>query len=415
MSPTDSSEERVLKRNLTTIVISLSCLSVIWTLMYVFMKLYVSGCLSFTFTITSVVALSIFSKSKKRAHLIGIVLPVLFFLAFLVQINVGGLQNSGLIILWSALCPIGSLLFQNVRSSVYWLLAFVVATVLIIYFDSNIVDYFNRDIPDPARKLFMVMNIVCFVSVSFVAVVHYVSETEREKRKNNRLLELAQRHRHEIELKNKELEKSLMERNVLLKEIHHRVKNNMQVITSLLSLQASYIADEKTKALFRYSQYRIASMAIVHEMLYRSEDLGQIKYKDYLKRLVDQLVVSMKGSVHKISFKMEIPDVFLNIDTAIPLGLLINEVVTNSLKYGFKGTDSGEIYIRIEDQQYGNFTLFIGDNGVGFPENLSFRESGSLGILLMHNLALQLQGGIEKVNVPGTHYIINFKEISQLS
>jgi len=266
-----------------------------------------------------------------------------------------------------------------------------------------------------AQKLFMVMNIACVISVSFIAVVHYVSETEREKKKNSRLLELAQKHRFEIEQKNKELEKSLMERDVLLKEIHHRVKNNMQVITSLLSLQASYIADEKTKALFRYSQYRIASMAIVHEMLYRSKDLGQIKYADYLKRLVDQLVVSMKGSTNNIKLLMEIPEIFLNIDTAIPLGLLINEIITNSLKYGFKGTDRGEIYIRIEDHQHGNFTMFIGDNGVGFPENISFRESGSLGILLMHNLALQLQGGIEKVNEAGTHYIINFKEISQPS
>lgn len=415
LSSTDSSDERVLKKNLATIIIALCVLSVIWGLIYMFLGLYFAGCLAFTFTIFSVIALVVFSRTKKRKHLLFIGLSPLFFLSFFVQINLGGMQNSGFITLWSVLCPIGFLLFQSVRSSVYWFILYVLSTIIVIYFDDYISSHFLKNVPLIARNMFRIMNIICVISVVFFALLYYVSESENEKRKNRRLLDLAQKHRTEIELKNKELEKSLMERDVLLKEIHHRVKNNMQVITSLLSLQASYITDEKTKALFRYSQYRIASMAIVHEMLYRSKDLGQIKYADYLRRLVDQLIVSMKGSTNNIKFRMEVPEISLNIDTAIPLGLMINEIITNSLKYGFKGLVDGEIYIRIEDHQYGNYTMFIGDNGIGFPETISFRESETLGILLMHNLSLQLQGGIEKLNEQGTHYIINFKEISQPS
>jgi two-component sensor histidine kinase len=156
-------------------------------------------------------------------------------------------------------------------------------------------------------------------------------------------------------------------------------------------------------------------MAIVHEMLYHSKNLGQIKYADYLRRLVNQLTVSMRGTESKVVLKIEVPEIFLNLDTAIPLGLMINEIITNSLKYAFNGVGNDEIYIRIRENGGNNFTMFIGDNGAGFPENIRFRETGSLGVLLMHNLALQLEGGIEKVNQPGTHYIINFKEISQTS
>ena len=134
---------------------------------------------------------------------------------------------------------------------------------------------------------------------------------------------------------NKELSIRNQEKEILLKEVHHRVKNNMQIITSLLSLQSFNITDKNTKKLFRNSQHRINSMALIHEMLYQSENLSKINYSQYLKQLIDNLISSFKGNKHSISIDLDVPDMYLNIDTAIPLGILINEILTNSLKYAF--------------------------------------------------------------------------------
>ncbi|MBL4861440.1 MAG: sensor histidine kinase [Crocinitomicaceae bacterium] len=216
--------------------------------------------------------------------------------------------------------------------------------------------------------------------------------------------------------KNQQLEDLIGEKEILLKEVHHRVKNNLQIITSLLSLQASFIEEDKTKALFRYSQYRINSMAMIHEMLYKSEDILRIDYGQYAEKLVQGLILSMKGSENNVKFDIDVPKMDLNIDTAIPLGLLINEVVTNSLKYGIKGQAEGTIHLKIKQIEGGQFLMEIGDNGVGFPEDLNFRNSNSLGLMLIHKLAIQLRGNIEKDNsLGGTNYLVNFSEIIQTS
>ena len=214
----------------------------------------------------------------------------------------------------------------------------------------------------------------------------------------------------------KTVENRLYERDTLLKEIHHRVKNNLQVITSLLSLQSSFIKDEETKALFRYSQYRINSMAIVHEMLYRSNDLSRINYGNYLEQLTSTMLLSMKGNNSAIKLNIKTNDLFLNIDTSVPLGLMINEIITNSLKYGFKENNTGTLSIEVKKLVYPNFLLLIGDDGMGFPKSINFRNTKSLGLKLIHKLALQLRGNIEKDNSKkGTHYIITFQEIEQTS
>ncbi|MBU3028333.1 sensor histidine kinase [Zobellia galactanivorans] len=215
---------------------------------------------------------------------------------------------------------------------------------------------------------------------------------------------------------NKIVTQQLNERDTLLKEIHHRVKNNLQVITSLLSLQSSFINDEKIKALFRYSQYRINSMAIIHEMLYKSNDLSRIDYGRYVNQLATTLIASMKGRNKIIDLKLEAEELHLNLDTSVPLGLMINEIITNSLKYGFKNKDKGLITIKFEKAQYPNYLLHIGDNGSGFSETVNFRNTKSLGLKLIHMLSLQLKGNIEKDNSEeGTHYIITFQEIEQIS
>lgn len=211
---------------------------------------------------------------------------------------------------------------------------------------------------------------------------------------------------------NAQLEVLVGEKEVLLKEIHHRVKNNLQVITSLLSLQSNFIEDEKTKGLFRYSQYRINSMAMIHEMLYKSQNLSKINFDSYATKLIEELIMSMKGKDHNIEFKSNIPEINLNIDTAIPLGLLINEIITNSLKYGIRKDLRPELHLNIKRAKQNNYIMLIGDNGSGFDENINFINTNSLGLTLIHKLTTQLQGSIEMDSKrSGTNYIINFQEI----
>lgn len=223
--------------------------------------------------------------------------------------------------------------------------------------------------------------------------------------------------------KNKKLANSLLkinqqnkEKDLLLKEIHHRVKNNLQVITSLLSLQSYNIADPKTKELFSQSQHRINSMAMIHEMLYQSDDLSKINYKTYLEQLLQKLIVSFKGHKHQIQVDLNVPELFLNIDTAIPLGLLINEVLTNALKYGLPEDQAGILSLKMEVLDSPNFLLEIGDNGIGYDGDLQSKKYSSLGLRLIQQLTVQLNGSIEKdTNKKGTHYILQFQEIEAIS
>lgn len=207
------------------------------------------------------------------------------------------------------------------------------------------------------------------------------------------------------------------EKDVLLKEIHHRVKNNLQVITSLLSLQSNSLPYPEQRQIFADSQYRINSMAIVHELLYQSDNLSKVNYKDYLSKLSQFLIRSIKGVDNKVHLDLKIEDVQLNIDTAIPLGLLINEVLTNSLKYGIPKDQEGIIFIELQsmgndvENGYTMYQLKIGDNGVGYEDTINYRTTKSLGLKLIHNLTRQLGGTIRKeAAIKGTNYTILFKE-----
>jgi len=231
-------------------------------------------------------------------------------------------------------------------------------------------------------------------------------------RLNSKFVEEKQEMNDQLVQNNEQLEKLIGEKEVLLKEIHHRVKNNLQVITSLLSLQSSFIKDSSSKALFRYSQYRINSMAMIHEMLYQSDNISEIDYSKYADKLINNLVVSMKGSENNIDINIDVKDVFINIDTAIPLGLMINEITTNAFKYGIPDQKKGSFHLKMSRIGPINYKMEIGDDGPGFSEDINFRSSSSLGLMLIHKLAIQLNGNIEKNNSkPGTHYILNFTTI----
>lgn len=207
------------------------------------------------------------------------------------------------------------------------------------------------------------------------------------------------------------VEQQIGEKETLLREVHHRVKNNLQTVSSLLSLQSRSIEDENVKKLIKSSQNRVISMAMVHEMLYMRDDLSKIEFKSYVQELSEYLVRSVKGAENNIKLDLDIPDIQLGIDTAIPLGLLINETVTNALKYGIKDDDEGEIHIALKKAHERNFELEIGDDGAGFSDTINHKNTKSLGLKLIHNLARQLKGTITKdYSKKGTNYVLKFSE-----
>ena len=264
------------------------------------------------------------------------------------------------------------------------------------------------------HKRFPLMWIIDCAPVVLALISYAVGNNINKS--NNRFLAKIKNINNELLEKNIQLQSLISEKEVLLKEIHHRVKNNLQVITSLLSLQSSFIEDDESKALFRYSQYRINSMAMIHEMLYKSQDISKINYGDYAEKLVSGLVTSMKGTENNINLELDLPEISLDIDTAIPLGLLINEIVTNSLKYGLPDNTAGTVYITIKRIKHNEFKMMIGDDGVGFSEDINFRNSNSLGLMLIHKLTIQLNGNIEKDNQKkGTNYMVTFNEIEHSS
>lgn len=206
----------------------------------------------------------------------------------------------------------------------------------------------------------------------------------------------------------KKLRNSLREKDVLLKEVHHRVKNNMQVISSILNLQTAYVEDEGVLDILRESQNRIKSMAIIHEKLYRTKDFSLIKFSEYVQHLSQNLVDTYELSSVDVKLNYNLDEVFLNIDSAIPCGLIINELISNSLKYAFVNKSNGVIFIDLH-QNSNEVTLRIGDNGIGFPNEIDYKNTDSLGLQLVNTLVEQLEGSIALDNSRGATFTIKFK------
>tara|TARA_R110002049_G_scaffold245100_1_gene418940 strand:- start:6496 stop:7713 length:1218 start_codon:yes stop_codon:yes gene_type:complete len=217
---------------------------------------------------------------------------------------------------------------------------------------------------------------------------------------------------HKLYKSKSELENRIVEKEMLLREVHHRVKNNLQTISSLLNLQSKYSKNEEVKELLGSCQTRVLSMAMIHEMLYMKDNLSKIDFKPYVQELVKYLIKSANKKNGAISVNINIPDIMLGIDTAIPLGLLINEAVTNSLKYGFVKNNTGQIDIILDKHEdSGMYTLEISDNGIGFSDTLDFKKANSLGLKLIHNLARQLKSSIKRdFSRKGTNYSISFQD-----
>lgn len=207
----------------------------------------------------------------------------------------------------------------------------------------------------------------------------------------------------------KELKKSLDEKEALLKEVYHRVKNNMQIISSLLNLQIAHVHSEESKDILKDSQSRVKSMAMIHEKLYMSKDLSHINFKEYVEHLVTDIFYTYGVKVGAINPILRIEPIELNMETAIPLGLIINELVINSLKFAFP---DGKGSIKVIFKSFNNtLSLTVADDGVGFPGSVDFQQTESLGLQLVTNLVNQLNGEISLETEHGTEFNITFKEL----
>lgn len=206
-----------------------------------------------------------------------------------------------------------------------------------------------------------------------------------------------------------QIKQSLKEKEVLLQEIHHRVKNNMQIISSLLNLQSRSITDNYMRTMFKESQNRIQSMALIHEKLYKSTDLASIDFKEYITGLVDSLTRSYYDVRGRVGVTMDVEDVFLGVDHAIPCGLIVNELVSNALKHAFPGERKGEITISLHKHD-DTVDLAVSDNGVGIPEDIDFQSTQSLGLRLVIILAEdQLNGEVTLDRTEGTEVRFTFR------
>ena len=206
-----------------------------------------------------------------------------------------------------------------------------------------------------------------------------------------------------------QLQASLREKEVLLREIHHRVKNNLQVISSLLSLQMSGVKDPATHELFRESQNRVRSMALVHEKLYRSVSLAEVDFGEYVRAVTSHLVRSYARP--GVSCSVEVMNVHLSVDLAIPCGLILNEIVSNALKHAFRGRDNGSIRIAVHRTPSLDIHMMVDDDGVGHPGGADWRVAKSMGTMLISSLTTQVGGVIEMSVGNGTHYVIRIPAV----
>jgi two-component sensor histidine kinase len=227
--------------------------------------------------------------------------------------------------------------------------------------------------------------------------------TKLTKLKNKKL-------EHYVSIRTDEIYKQKQEIEYLFKEVHHRVKNNLQVINSLLNLQKHYIEDKKMLEIFKDCQNRIYTMSVIHEKLYENNALSSINFNDYIKNLIKQLVNTYQLDFI-VKYHIEVNVDKIDLDTMIPVGLLINEIISNSLKYAFSSNDSNNVItFKMEKNQSGSYTIIIGDNGIGSKIGLN-EDHNTFGLELIKTLTEQLHGTIKQLPDKGTMYEIIFSPV----
>jgi two-component sensor histidine kinase len=216
--------------------------------------------------------------------------------------------------------------------------------------------------------------------------------------------------REELQQRTAQVEASLQEKEAMLQEIHHRVKNNLQIISSLLNLQSQQIEDERMLTVFADSRDRVQSMAIVHETLYHSPNLDRVDLGEYIRSLTSYLMRAHRGSTGRVSLKLDVADVSLGVDSAIPCGLIINELVSNALKHAFPEGSESEIYVGLHVEQP-RLILEVRDNGVGLPSDIDVHDPRSLGLQLVNTLVQQLEGTLQADSRQGTTFRFAFEPL----
>ena len=341
----------------------------------------------------NLINIAAFSRHK-NLNSIAICTSVLSFISTIViTLFSGGLNSPFIFIL--GLIVLAGYISTRIFGKIY--LYLIISTIVAIYFiDYANFDFIINEVPDDARDLFSLLSILFSVYLLGGVLGKNLLNTH-----------------HKLYRSKARIERSVDEKENLLREVHHRVKNNLQTVSSLLNLQARNTPNQQIKELVRSSQNRVTAMAMIHEMLYVRDNLSKIEFGSYVNELTQHLLKTVERKDRKIEVSTDIPDTLLSIDTAIPLGLLINEAVTNSIKYGFKNLDECKITIELEKRYQNKYILKISDNGLGFPLNYDFKNSNTLGIRLIHNLARQLQGKIERLPTDrGTTYKLVFQDIA---
>lgn len=347
----------------------------------------------FTYFVLNLVNIALFQKHRNLTAM-ALYTSILSLLSTLaITLFSGGIGSPFMFIL--AIIVLAGYISTRLFGKIY---LYVILAIIIIIFAIDRADlgFIVNEIPVASRDIFDLASILFAV---------YLLGGVFGK-------ELLTTHHNLYRLK-AEIENRIQEKETLVREVHHRVKNNLQTVSSLLSLQSKNTLNEEIRTLIKSSKNRITAMAMIHEMLYVRDNLSKIEFEPYVRELTEFLVKSMaeKGTA-VVHIDIAIPPVQYNLDTAIPLGLLINEVVTNSLKYGFAGNDTGKISIQLRaSSEPESYDLRISDNGIGFSEEIDFENNTSLGLKLIQNLARQLRGSVKRTGTSqGTSYQIQFRE-----
>ncbi|MCC9137620.1 two-component regulator propeller domain-containing protein [Pontibacter silvestris] len=254
-------------------------------------------------------------------------------------------------------------------------------------------------VPPIWRREWFIGVLLLIVGGSVISVVRL---RERSLVKLNSLLEMRVQHRTRL------LERKNREKEMLLQEIHHRVKNNLQIVISMLNLQARHVHDQEALEVMRSVRSRVRSMAVLHERLYQHDDLAHIDLEDYFRVICEGLYAAYGVTEENIKLELEVPTIKVDIDSAITLGLIVNELVSNTLKYAFQTKQNGILRIMLEEQGYNTYSLTVSDNGKGIPEGINLENSQSFGLKLVTSLSKKLSGRIAFNNHYGTKSTLHF-------
>jgi len=262
------------------------------------------------------------------------------------------------------------------------------------------------------RQNVMVRNLVLAGLILLLCLAVLLYSRVRLKQHNNALLLIKNQ---EIEEKSILVQRSLEEKETLLREIHHRVKNNLQIISSLLNIQAEKVNDKNVISSIQEGQSRVQAMSLIHQNLYQSENLNNVEIENYLKQLVEYLSNMFTGKDRSISVNVEAKNIRFDVDTAIPLGLIVNELVSNAYKYAFEKKPGGQITIEIRPVDSANYQLRVADDGVGLPLAFNPEKSNSLGLKLVKLLSKQLKGSFTFESLQGACFLVQFKNLRPAS